>query len=130
MKSLFKSLAIIAVMAMVVFIVTSCDSDSSSDSSGPGNGSLSAGLEGSWYIRQSFDPSNNYHLLKFTGSNLTWRAILFGQLGNEYSGTFTQTDTHINYDLGFGSDTSRYTLSGNTLWIEDILGITGNFIRE
>ena len=128
MKNVFKSFVIIIVMAMLVFAVVSCDSDSGSDSAG--GGSSKTNLEGTWYLRQSFDPSNNYHLLKFTGSNLTWRVVLFGQLGNEYSGKFTQTETHINYDLGFGSDTSRYTLNGNTLWIEDILGITGNFIRE
>ena len=111
MKSTLKGLVIIAVMAMLVFTVASCDSDSGSDLPGnnPGNGLSNAGLEGSWYLREPSDPQRNYAMLKFSGKNLTVGTML-GGVYFQYPGTFTQTETNINYTIsGYGSGTTRYT---------------------
>ena len=124
MKNLFKSLVVIIVMAMLVFAVVSCDSSASDDN--PSN----ASLEGTWYLREPSDPQSNYAMLKFTGRNLTVGTML-GGVYLEYPGTFTLTDTEINYTFsGIGSGTTTYTLSGITLWINDMEGLGGTFTRD
>ena len=130
----FKSFVFIAVMVMLV--LASCDSDSGSDSpsnsSGGnlGNSPSNASVEGSWYLREPSDPLNNYAMLKFAGKNLTVGIMLGGEY-LQYSGTFTQTNTEINYTINeIGSGTTTYTLSGITLWINDIEGVGGTFLGE
>ena len=132
MKNQFKIFAFIAVMAVLVFTVVSCDGDSGSDSPGAnsGNGLSNAGLEGSWYLREPSDPLNDYAMLKFSGKNLTVGLMLGGEY-LQYPGTFTQTAAEINYSINeIGSGTTTYTLSGINLWVNDMEGLGGTFTRD
>ena len=128
MKNVFKSFTIIAVMAMLVFAFASCDSSASDDNLGGGSSKTS--LEGTWYLREPSDPQRNYAMLKFTGRNLTVGTML-GGVYFQYSGSFTLTDTEINYTINeIGSGTTTYTLSSITLWINDMEGLGGTFTRD
>ena len=128
MKSTKKFLGIIALVAIIGFLMAACENGSSDSSVSK--------FEGSWFNRDPNNLNTNYAFFTFTDNSFVYQNYSNGQRVINKPGTFTFTGSEITFIPPSGPDqwqgwTTSYTINGNTLFLQnDGYSRSTSFIKE